>query len=120
MAYYLGIDVQTMGGMGADVEKIPQINSTCSVFALSEVISHLASGYTNDEIIAGINNAFAERIAQLVPENVEGTLVAIGGPAKNKGMIRALSETLGTKILVPDEPQIVNAAGCVRYWDKKS
>jgi activator of 2-hydroxyglutaryl-CoA dehydratase len=34
-----------------------------------------------------------------------------GGGAKNKGLLKALSEQLGHKILVPEEPLITGALG---------
>jgi activator of 2-hydroxyglutaryl-CoA dehydratase len=42
---------------------------------------------------------------------VEEAVVVTGGGAKNKGLLKALSEQLGYEILVPDEPLITGALG---------
>ncbi len=42
---------------------------------------------------------------------VEEAVVVTGGGGKNKGLLRALSEQLGHKVLVPEEPLIVGALG---------
>ena len=35
-----------------------------------------------------------------------------GGGAKNRGLLKALSEQLGHEILVPEEPLITGSSGC--------
>jgi activator of 2-hydroxyglutaryl-CoA dehydratase len=50
----------------------------------------------------------------MIPE--AQSLVLIGGTVKNKGMVSALSNILKKKVLVPDEPQIVNALGALKYY----
>ncbi len=42
---------------------------------------------------------------------VEDGVVVTGGGAKNKGLLKALSEQLGLEILVPEEPLITGALG---------
>jgi activator of 2-hydroxyglutaryl-CoA dehydratase len=42
---------------------------------------------------------------------VEEEVIVTGGGAKNKGLLKALSEQLGHEVLVPDEPLITGALG---------
>lgn len=42
---------------------------------------------------------------------VEEEVIVTGGGAKNKGLLKALSEQLGHEILVPEEPLITGALG---------
>ena len=42
---------------------------------------------------------------------VEEDIVVTGGGAKNKGLLKALSEQLGHKVHVPQEPLITGALG---------
>jgi activator of 2-hydroxyglutaryl-CoA dehydratase len=42
---------------------------------------------------------------------VEEAIILTGGGAKNKGLLRALSEQLGHEILIPEEPLITGALG---------
>jgi activator of 2-hydroxyglutaryl-CoA dehydratase len=42
---------------------------------------------------------------------VEDTVIVTGGGAKNRGLLKTLSEQLGHEILVPEEPLITGALG---------
>jgi predicted CoA-substrate-specific enzyme activase len=114
VANYFKIDITEMGSYHSRAKRIPAINNTCGVFALSEMISQLVAGYTQEEVIAGMHYAFARRISFMIPE--AQSLVLIGGTVKNKGMVSALSDILKKEVLVPDEPQIVNALGALKYY----
>jgi predicted CoA-substrate-specific enzyme activase len=114
VANYFKIELTEMGSYHNRAKRIPAINNTCGVFALSEMISQLVAGYTQEEVIAGMHYAFARRISFMIPE--AETLVLIGGTVKNKGMVSALGDILKKKVLVPDEPQIVNALGALKYY----
>jgi len=112
-ARYLGVSVEGLAGLAAGARKAVDINSTCSVFALSEMISALEKGAGRKEVAAGLHRALARRIAELVPSS--GKIVAIGGVARNRRMVRALSDELGVGLRVPREPQLVNALGAARF-----
>ncbi|CAG0963074.1 MAG: BadF/BadG/BcrA/BcrD ATPase [Candidatus Methanoperedens nitroreducens] len=114
VANYFKIELKEMGSFHSRAKRIPAINNTCGVFALSEMISQLVAGYTQEEVIAGMHYAFARRISFMIPEAQK--LVLIGGTVKNKGMLSALEDILQKEVLVPDEPQIVNALGALKYY----
>jgi len=114
VANYFKIELMEMGSYHSRAKRIPAINNTCGVFALSEMISQLVAGYSQEEVIAGMHYAFARRISFMIPE--AQSLVLIGGTVKNKGMVSALSDILNKDVLVPDEPQIVNALGALKYY----
>jgi predicted CoA-substrate-specific enzyme activase len=114
VANYFKIELTEMGSYHSRAKRIPAINNTCGVFALSEMISQLVAGYTREEVIAGMHYAFARRISFMIPE--AESLVLIGGTVKNKGMVSALSDILKKEVFVPDEPQIVNALGALKYY----
>jgi len=42
---------------------------------------------------------------------VEDSVIVTGGGAKNRGLLKALSEQLGHKVLVPEDPLITGALG---------
>jgi predicted CoA-substrate-specific enzyme activase len=108
-ARYLGVTVEGLAALAAKARKIVDINSTCSVFALSEMISSLEKGAKKEDVAAGLHRAFARKIAELVPDAKR--IVAIGGVAKNRSMISALSGQLGVGLKVPKKPQLINALG---------
>ena len=88
------------------------INSTCTVFAESEIISLLANGHGQPEIVAGIHYSIARRVARLAKRvGVEETVFFDGGPALNRGLIEALENELMQPLFVPPQPQVTTAYG---------
>lgn len=76
-----------------------EISSQCVVFAESEVISLKAKGYSKEDIAAGIHLATARRIKNLLRRiGIVPTVLFTGGVSNNKGMVKALEDTLGIKI----------------------
>ncbi|MDP2767399.1 MAG: acyl-CoA dehydratase activase [Candidatus Methanoperedens sp.] len=114
VANYFKIELNEMGSLHGRAKRIPEINNTCGVFAVSEMISQLVAGYLKEEVIAGMHYAFARRISFMIPD--AETIVLIGGTVKNKGMVSALRDILKKDILIPPEPQIVNALGALKYY----
>lgn len=110
MAVTLGIEMDRLKEISPD-EPVA-INSMCTVFAESEVISLLASGETKERIISGLYHSIAKRMSSMT-----GSLGAVkgitftGGVAKIPGMQATLSKTLGCQVDVPAEPQIIGALG---------
>ena len=114
VANYFKLELEELGKLHLNAKKIPKINNTCGVFAISEMISQLVAGYSKEEVIAGMHYAFATRISFMVPE--AETIVLIGGTVKNEGMVSALRDIIGGKIMIPEEPQIINALGALEYY----
>jgi len=113
VANYFKIDIKELGSFHNMAKRIPPINNTCGVFALSEMISQLVAGFSREEVIAGMHYAFARRISFMIPAGE--TLVLIGGTVKNTGIVSALRDILRKEVLVPEEPQIMNALGALKY-----
>lgn len=89
-----------------------KINSTCTVFAESEIIGLLANGHGKPEIIAGIHYSIAVRTARLAKRvGLEERLYFDGGPALNKGLVAALQDELQRELVVPEFPQTTTAFG---------
>ncbi len=114
VANYFRLELDELGLLHTMAKRIPDINNTCGVFALSEMISQLVAGYSKEEVIAGMHYAFARRISNMIPE--AQYIVLIGGTVKNEGMVAALREVLRKGILIPEEPQIINALGALKYY----
>ena len=100
------------------------ISSTCTVFAESEVISNLSEGVSIENIIAGIHDSVAKRVASLAKRiGLREDIVLVGGVATNSGVVRAMNDALGYEVIVPDEAQFTGAIGAalsaVSMLDKK-
>lgn len=115
IASYFALDVSQLEELHFKAQRGARLNSTCSVFAQSEVISKLVEGYTKEEIVRGLHHAFARRIARMMPRSVE-KIALIGGTAKNRGVVDAFQKELGIEAFVPPDPQVVNAVGAVKYY----
>ena len=115
MARALEVEVDRLGELdpGTDGELV--LSSMCTVFAESEVVSLIAEGRGQAEIVAGLHRAIARRtqalVARVAPA-LNGLPVAMsGGVARNRGVVGALGRALLTEIAVPPEPDIVGALG---------
>lgn len=108
---YLGLEFDALNN--ADEGCRIYLNNTCTVFALSEIISYLANGAKPEDVIASLNTAFAKKVAEIVP--TASRVVLIGGVAKNKGFVEAFRRTINSEVFVPEDPQIVNALGAAKY-----
>ncbi len=113
VASYFGKAVEDLATMAEGAEAPAEINSTCAVFAMSEMVSQLVGGRSQADVVAGMHRAFARRIAELVPDT--GAVVLVGGGARNGGLVGELEGVLGRKLQVPEHPSFVNAVGVVDY-----
>ena len=117
MARVLESDIAMLGELDAQSTEVVEISSTCTVFAESEVISHLAAGLRIPDIVAGIHDSVAKRAAGLVRRlgPVEQPVAMSGGVARNAGVVRALESELGVSISVPENCQLCGAIGAALF-----
>jgi predicted CoA-substrate-specific enzyme activase len=112
MANVLGIPVEQMGPLSLQSSSAISITSTCVVFAESEVISQVHRQTPKKDILRGIHKSIASRVFGLASRiGLSAGAMAIGGLARNAGIIACLEELMGRKIRVPENPQIVSALG---------
>jgi predicted CoA-substrate-specific enzyme activase len=108
----LGIKLEDMGDISLKATKKIQISSLCTIFAQQEVVALLSRGEKLENILAGLHDALASRVAALARRlGIEPDLVLTGGVAKNTGIVRAMKESLGCEIFVPQEPLLTGALG---------
>ena len=97
-----------------------RVSSTCTVFAESEVISHISQGSKIEDVIAGLHEAIADRIFTMASRlGFEKDIAFTGGVAKNRGFIGAISKRIGFSPILPEEPQIICALGAALAATKK-
>jgi predicted CoA-substrate-specific enzyme activase len=109
----LEIDLEALGDYHFSAAGAPLvINSTCTVFAESEIIGLLARGHGKGEIVAGIHHSIAKRTVRLAMRvGIEKHVYFDGGPALNKGLVAALEDELQQPVVVPEHPQTTTAFG---------
>lgn len=109
----LEIDLEELGDYHFNGKNAPlSINSTCTVFAESEIIGLLANGHGKEEIVAGIHYSIAKRTVRLAKRvGIEDRVYFDGGPALNKGLVAAIEDELQRQLVVPEYPQTTTAFG---------
>lgn len=121
MARVLEVDVNDLGELSAKSTKYVGISSTCTVFAESEVISQLSEGTDKCDIIHGIHQSVANRVAGLAHRvGVQDWVVMTGGVAQNAGVVAALQEQLGHEIHTSPLTQYVGALGAALFAYKRA
>ena len=120
MAKVLELKTEELADVDAKAECVIPVSSTCTVFAESEVISQLARGVKQPDLVAGIHASVAVRTASLVRRlGLVPPVVMTGGVARNAGVVRALERELGTEIAVSPLAQLAGAYGAAKYgWEK--
>jgi (R)-2-hydroxyacyl-CoA dehydratese activating ATPase len=112
MARALQVDLEEFGEISLRADRPGKISSLCTVFAESEVISLISKGESRENIIAGIHESIATRIAAMAGRvGVRAPLMMTGGVAKNAGVVRALEKKLGMAIEVSPSAQVMGAIG---------
>jgi predicted CoA-substrate-specific enzyme activase len=108
----LGVSLDTVGDLSLQSSHPATISNICTIYAQQEVAANLAEGVPLSDLLAGVHQSLADRICRMVNRlRVEDSVIVTGGGAKNRGLIKALSEQLGHKVLVPEEPLITGALG---------
>jgi predicted CoA-substrate-specific enzyme activase len=112
IAKTLGYGLEEFGREALKAEGNIQINSMCTVFAQSEVISLLAKRQKREDIACGIHMAILNRTLSLLKRvSTTPDIVFAGGVAKNPCLKYLLGDALGCEVKVPDAPQMVGAYG---------
>lgn len=112
MARTLEMDLEEMSGLGLRWQRDLTISSMCSVFAESEVISLIAENHSAEDIVHGLNKSVAARTASMVTRaGGAAPFMMTGGVARNKGVVGALEDKLGARIIIPDAPDLCGALG---------
>ena len=112
LAGTLGLNVTDLGDLSLKAKNKVTITSPCTVFIQQEIAIHLSNGVPIQEIVAGLHAVIASKVVKMAGSlKVKPDVVFTGGVAKNIGVVKALEENLGCKILVPQEPLLTGASG---------
>jgi predicted CoA-substrate-specific enzyme activase len=112
IAKTLGYELDEFGTEALKGEGGIQINSMCTVFAQSEVISLLAKRQKREDIARGIHTAILNRTLSLLKRvSTAPDIVFAGGVAKNLCLKYLLADTLEQAVKIPEDPQMVGAYG---------
>lgn len=120
MATALQIPLEEFGDFARQGDRRIQISSMCTVFAESEATSLMARGESPANIALGLHLAIVQRTAAMLRRVGETPpLVFAGGVAHNACVRTLLEESLGHRLFVPPEPDLVGAWGAALYGRNK-
>lgn len=112
LATILETSVEELSDLAFQAQEEVDINSTCVVFAESEIIGMIAKGYSRNTIIKAVHKSIARRIVNQVHSlNWNKPLAFTGGVSFNKSMKSILEEMLDAPIYTYQTPIITGALG---------
>jgi bzd-type benzoyl-CoA reductase Q subunit len=100
MADLLKVPIGKVGETSFQIdEEPPPVSTTCVVFAKTEALGLLKSGWSVPMVLAAYCSAMAHRIySQVKTIDIQKEFVITGGSAKNSGIVRRLEKELGFEI----------------------
>jgi len=112
IANVLRVDLDDIGELSLRSHAPVSFSTGCAVFGETEAITRVAEGFPVEDILAGVHQSLAGKIASLVSKiGPAGECAISGGGALDIGLVRALEDKLGLRLLVPEQPQVVTAVG---------
>jgi len=116
----LEVPVEKMGELFLKSAEDVQINSTCTVFAETEIISLIHSKRKREDIVKGAYRALALRLYPILARvGIQRDVALSGGVALHIGVRWTIDEVLGYQVLVPQNPLTVNALGAAVIAEKR-
>jgi predicted CoA-substrate-specific enzyme activase len=120
IAKVLQVKIEEIGELSLRSTKRVDFNTGCAVFSETEAISRIAEGAAKEDLLAGIHRALAAQLQSLAERvGIERDYALVGGGAKDEGLVKAVEEAVGYKIVVPDEPQVTAALGAAIIAEEK-
>ncbi len=120
MAHTLEVDIGALGDLALSASQKITINSLCTVFAESEVVSLIGRGEETGNIALALHEAIATRVATMARRvGIKAKVVFAGGASLNSCLGRLLGEKLGLELIVPDSPQLVGALGAALVAERE-
>ena len=112
IAQILETTIDQVGPLSLESTAPCDINSTCVVFAQSEVISLVARKFDRRDILAGMHASMARRVVKMIRKSeMGGDILMTGGGAMNIGLQRAFEDELMRDVYVANYPQFNGAIG---------
>ena len=95
IARYLGVALEDVGSISMSADRSEPVSSICAVLAETDVINMVSRGIATSEILRGIHDSIAGRLARLVrAAGAEGVVLVTGGLAKDPGLLERLDEQI--------------------------
>ncbi|MGI6307151.1 MAG: acyl-CoA dehydratase activase [Dethiobacteria bacterium] len=113
----MGYNDQELAQIALETESAVKISGRCAVFAKSDMTHAINEGATQGAVSAGMARALTDMILTGVALNrikESGTLIAVGGVANNKAVMKYIEEFCqerSVEVVVPPGHEYINALG---------
>ena len=116
MARVLDCKISGLAALAEKGDNPVQISNMCTVFAESEVISHLSSNVSVEDVASGAILSIATRVAGMAKRvGVAPQVMMTGGGSLNRALVAALSQELAQPITVDEKAQVMGALGAAAF-----
>ena len=113
IARYLGVRLDEIGALSRTAARPEPVSGICAVLAETDVINMVSRGVSTAEILRGIHESVAIRLAKLLRSaKGQSPVLVTGGLAQDEGLLATLRERLaesGAEIQVVSHPLSVHA-----------
>ncbi len=111
-SYALEMPLGELGALALRSRNPVRITTTCTVFAESEIISHLAKGILPEDVLMGVHQAITSRCVSLARRvGINSEVTFTGGVSRNVAMVKLIEEAVGMKINVSPDAHFCGALG---------
>jgi len=110
IALRLDVELEELERLASSTTEAVRLNSFCTVFASTEILSHLRRGEPLANLIRGAFASVVNRVAEM--DRLDGEVVLTGGVvAHNPTTAEIFADKVDGEVKVPPDPQFTGALG---------
>jgi predicted CoA-substrate-specific enzyme activase len=114
IATRMGVPLSSMNSMALEAKKRIKIGSFCTVFASTEILSHIRSGISAPDLVRGVFESVVDRVMEMLP--LSETIMLSGGVVEFNPIVADIfKERVKAEIIVPPHPQLTGALGAALF-----
>lgn len=121
IANRLGVPLENMDDMARKASKNITLNSFCTVFASTEILSRIREGESVENMVKGAFHSIVNRVIELgLAGATNETVVFTGGVVQhNPYLVELIKDKLKIQVKIPPEPQVIGALGAALLAQKE-
>ncbi len=114
IALRMGVPLNEMDKLARQAQKKIKIGSFCTVFASTEILSHIRSGLPVPELVRGVFESVVDRVMEMLP--LADTILLSGGVVEYHPIVADIfKERVKAEIIIPPHPQLTGAFGAALF-----
>lgn len=114
IANRLDTPLNKLDSLARNADKNIKLNSFCTVFASTEILSKIKEGESRENMVKGAFDSVIKRILEM--DSLNGEVVLTGGVIAHNSIIsEILKNEFNVNINIPSNPQIIGAYGAALF-----